>query len=131
MGLLLRATLQCLTHQIANTHARADSGGQTCATLLIVGGVAHRVCSLELGIDIHVEHAHIALGEIFRLFGSGLGTTGVLAWMGVGALLIFEGKAHTVLPLSGVTHMTPQEVVAENLLKVQLTFLNTALASPS
>ena len=35
---------------------------------------------------------------------------------------------HTVLPLSGVTHMTPQEVVAENLLLLQLDFLRQALA---
>jgi dipeptidyl-peptidase 4 len=32
-----------------------------------------------------------------------------------------------VLPLSGVTHMTPQEVVAENLLLLQLEFLRHAL----
>jgi dipeptidyl-peptidase-4 len=32
-----------------------------------------------------------------------------------------------VLPLSGVTHMTPQEVVAENLLLLQLQFLSAAL----
>jgi dipeptidyl-peptidase-4 len=32
-----------------------------------------------------------------------------------------------VLPLSGVTHMTPQEEVAENLLLVQLAFLKNAL----
>ena len=30
------------------------------------------------------------------------------------------GKPHEVLPLSGVTHMTPQEVVAENLLLHQV-----------
>ena len=32
-----------------------------------------------------------------------------------------------VLPLSGVTHMTPQEVVAENLLLLQVEFLRDAL----
>jgi hypothetical protein len=32
-----------------------------------------------------------------------------------------------VLPLSGVTHMTPQEEVAENLLLVQSMFLRKAL----
>ncbi|MDX6201074.1 MAG: dipeptidyl-peptidase 4, partial [Frankiales bacterium] len=34
--------------------------------------------------------------------------------------LLAAGRAHTVLPLSGVTHMTPQEVVAENLLLLQV-----------
>jgi dipeptidyl-peptidase-4 len=43
--------------------------------------------------------------------------------------LLAAGKAHSVLPLSGVTHMTPQEVVAENLLWLQLEFLRGALAS--
>jgi dipeptidyl-peptidase-4 len=32
-----------------------------------------------------------------------------------------------VLPLSGVTHMTPQEEVAENLLLLQVEFLREAL----
>lgn len=43
------------------------------------------------------------------------------------ALLAF-GRAHEVLPLSGVTHMTTQEVVAENLLLHQLAFLKRSLA---
>ena len=37
------------------------------------------------------------------------------------------GRPHTVLPLSGVTHMTPKEEVAENLLLLQLRFLQDAL----
>jgi dipeptidyl-peptidase-4 len=41
--------------------------------------------------------------------------------------LLEAGRPHTVLPLSGVTHMTPQEVVAENLLHLQLHFLRAAL----
>ncbi|MCP4962284.1 MAG: S9 family peptidase [Actinomycetia bacterium] len=43
-----------------------------------------------------------------------------------GALLA-AGRAHEVLPLSGVSHMTPQEVVAENLLLLQLDFLRRSL----
>jgi dipeptidyl-peptidase-4 len=41
--------------------------------------------------------------------------------------LLEAGRPHTFLPLSGVTHMTPQEVVAENLLRVQVAFLRDAL----
>jgi dipeptidyl-peptidase-4 len=41
--------------------------------------------------------------------------------------LLAAGYPHTVLPLSGVTHMTPQEAVAENLLLLQLDFLRKAL----
>ena len=43
--------------------------------------------------------------------------------------LLADGRAHEVLPLSGVTHMTPQEVVAENLMLLQVDFLKRALAS--
>ena len=43
------------------------------------------------------------------------------------AALLAAGRRHTVLPLSGVTHMTPQEVVAENLLLLQLDFIKRAL----
>ncbi|MEV0587437.1 prolyl oligopeptidase family serine peptidase [Nonomuraea sp. NPDC050310] len=42
--------------------------------------------------------------------------------------LLSAGRAHSVLPLSGVTHMTPQEVVAENLLLLQVDFLKKALS---
>jgi len=42
--------------------------------------------------------------------------------------LLAAGRPHSVLPLSGVTHMTPQEVVAENLLRVQVAFLRSALS---
>lgn len=45
-----------------------------------------------------------------------------------GALLA-AGRPHTVLPLSGVTHMTPQDVVAENLLLLQVDFLKRALGT--
>ena len=38
--------------------------------------------------------------------------------------LLAAGRPHEVLPLSGVTHMTPQPVVAENLLLHQLNFLS-------
>jgi len=41
--------------------------------------------------------------------------------------LLAAGRPHTVLPLTGVTHMTPQEVVAENLKLLQVDFLRTAL----
>jgi dipeptidyl-peptidase-4 len=38
------------------------------------------------------------------------------------------GRPHQVLPLTGVTHMTPQEAVAENLLLLQVDFLRRHLA---
>jgi dipeptidyl-peptidase-4 len=41
--------------------------------------------------------------------------------------LLEAGRPHCVLPLTGVTHMTPQEVVAENQLRLELDFLRRAL----
>ena len=41
--------------------------------------------------------------------------------------LLAAGKQHTVLPLSGVTHMASQEAVAENLMLLQLQFLREHL----
>jgi dipeptidyl-peptidase 4 len=43
------------------------------------------------------------------------------------AALLAAGRPHEVLPLVGVTHMTPQETVAENLLLHQLEFLRRSL----
>lgn len=41
--------------------------------------------------------------------------------------LLAAGRPHSVLPLTGVTHMTPQEVVAENLLRAELDFFTEHL----
>ena len=47
-----------------------------------------------------------------------------------GALLA-AGYPHRVLPLSGITHMTSQAAVAENMLLLQLDFLRDALGLPA
>ena len=41
--------------------------------------------------------------------------------------LLEAGRPHSVLPLSGITHMAAQETVAENLLLLQVEFLRRAL----
>ncbi len=43
------------------------------------------------------------------------------------AALLAAGRPHSVLPLSGVTHMASQEDVAENLLVLQVDFLRRSL----
>jgi dipeptidyl-peptidase-4 len=43
------------------------------------------------------------------------------------AALTAAGRPHSVLPLSGVTHMTPQEEIAENRLMLELDFLKRSL----
>lgn len=47
------------------------------------------------------------------------------------AALTTAGRAHTLLPLSGITHMASQEEVAENLLLLQVEFLRRNLPSSS
>jgi dipeptidyl-peptidase-4 len=44
------------------------------------------------------------------------------------AQLTASGRPHSVLPLTGVTHMTPQPSVAENLLLLQVEFLHRHLS---
>ena len=44
--------------------------------------------------------------------------------------LLGAGKPHEMLVLAGVSHMTPQEVVAENLLLHQVEFLRRTLPAP-
>ncbi|MFJ2439218.1 MULTISPECIES: prolyl oligopeptidase family serine peptidase [unclassified Streptomyces] len=46
------------------------------------------------------------------------------------AALLAAGRPHEVLPLTGVTHMTPQEQIAENLLLLQVDFLKRSLGMP-
>jgi dipeptidyl-peptidase 4 len=59
----------------------------------------------------------------------GLADDNVLAahTLRLSSALLAEGRPHRFLPLSGVTHMTPQEVVSENLLLTQVAFLHEAL----
>jgi dipeptidyl-peptidase-4 len=45
------------------------------------------------------------------------------------AALTAAGRPHTVLPLPGVTHMTSQQIVAENVLVLQADFLRRALGA--
>jgi dipeptidyl-peptidase-4 len=44
------------------------------------------------------------------------------------AALLAAGRQHTVLPLTGVTHLPSREEVAENLLLLQVDFLHSALS---
>jgi dipeptidyl-peptidase-4 len=45
--------------------------------------------------------------------------------------LLAAGYPHSVLPLSGITHITSQETVAENVLLFQVEFLKRALGLPA
>ena len=70
-------------------------------------------------------------GELTRplLLIHGLADDNVVAAhsLQLSSALLAEGKPHELLALVGVTHMTPQEVIAENLLLHQLDFLRRSL----
>jgi len=74
--------------------------------------------------------SHLA-GELTRplMFIHGLTDDNVVVahTLALSGALTVAGKPHSVLPLSGVTHMTPQEEVAENKLLLELDFLKDAL----
>lgn len=63
----------------------------------------------------------------------GLADDNVLAahTLQLSSALLAAGKQHNVLPLSGVTHMTPQEIVAENLLLTEVDFFRAHLGATS
>ena len=75
-----------------------------------------------------VAHAHLLERPLLLIHG--LADDNVLAahTLQFSTALLHHGKVHELLALSGVTHMTPQEVVAENLLLHQIQFLQRALA---
>ncbi|MEA2637846.1 MAG: dipeptidyl-peptidase 4 [Chloroflexota bacterium] len=47
------------------------------------------------------------------------------------AALLAAGRTHLVLPLSGATHMANDPAVAENLLLLELEFMQRALGVPT
>lgn len=47
--------------------------------------------------------------------------------LGLSSALLAAGRPHAFVPLSGVTHMTPQEVVSENLLRMEVEFFQREL----
>jgi dipeptidyl-peptidase-4 len=85
---------------------------------------AYRSCSL-------LEEAHRL--ERPLLLVHGLADDNVVAahTLQLSSALLAAGRPHSVLPLSGVTHMTPQEVVAEHLLLLQVDFLRRHLTRES
>jgi dipeptidyl-peptidase-4 len=71
--------------------------------------------------------AHLLERPLLIIHGLADDTVVAAHTLQLSSALLEAGKPHEVLPLSGVTHMTPQEVVAENLLLHQLEFLKRAL----
>ena len=71
--------------------------------------------------------AHALSGELLIVHGLNDDNVFAAHTLRLSSALLAAGKAHTVLPLTGVSHMTPQAVVAQNLLRLDLQFLQKAL----
>jgi dipeptidyl-peptidase-4 len=78
------------------------------------------------GLKIYAERAadHRPLMLIHGLADDNVVVAHTLRLSGT---LLAAGYPHTVLPLTGITHMASQETVAENMLLLQLDFLRRAL----
>jgi dipeptidyl-peptidase-4 len=88
-------------------HPATDAAAYECSDLIPLAPQLERPLMLIHGLaDDNVVSAHT-----FKLSRA----------------LLEAGRPHQVLPLSGVSHMTPQESVAENLLKLQVAFLRESL----
>lgn len=88
-------------------HPTTDAAAYECSDLIPLAPQLERPLMLIHGLaDDNVVSAHT-----FKLSRA----------------LLEAGRPHQVLPLSGVSHMTPQESVAENLLKLQVAFLRDSL----
>jgi len=74
-----------------------------------------------------LEDAHCLERPLLLIHGLADDNVVVAHTLQLSRALLEAGRPHSVLPLSGVTHMTPQEVVAENLLLLQVAFLRQAL----
>jgi dipeptidyl-peptidase 4 len=82
--------------------------------------------------DVYDANSLLSLADVLTrplLLIHGLADDNVVAahTLRLSSALLAAGKPHEVLPLVGITHMTPQEVVAEHLLVHQLDFLRRSL----
>ncbi len=78
-----------------------------------------------------IADAHKLSRPLMIIHGLADDNVAVAHTLRLSSALLAAGRPHQVLPLSGVTHMASQEVVAENLLLLQVDFLRRALGLPS
>jgi dipeptidyl-peptidase-4 len=82
--------------------------------------------------EIYEDHSLMPMaGQLERplMLVHGLADDNVVAAhsLSLSGALLANKKAHTVLPLSGVTHMTPQEIISENLMLLTVEYLKEQL----
>jgi dipeptidyl-peptidase 4 len=89
--------------------------------------LAERAKVARAGDRPSAETAAIATRPLLLIHGLADDNVVVAHTLRLSAALLAAGYPHSVLPLSGITHMAAQETVAENLLLLQLDFLRRAL----
>ena len=82
--------------------------------------------------EIYEDHSLIPMANQLErplMLVHGLADDNVVAAhsLSLSGALLANKKPHTVLPLSGVTHMTPQEIISENLMLLTVEFLKEQL----
>lgn len=77
-----------------------------------------------------ISDAHKLARPLMLIHGLADDNVVVAHTLRLSSALLAAGRAHSVLPLTGVTHMASQEQVAENLLLLQVDFLRSALGLP-
>ncbi|MDQ4084604.1 MAG: prolyl oligopeptidase family serine peptidase [Actinomycetota bacterium] len=85
----------------------------------------------SLVTDEGLSHAADTVRPLMIIHGLADDNVLVAHSLRLSSALLAAGRPHEVLPLSGVTHMTPQEEVAENLLLLQVDFLRRSLGLAS
>jgi dipeptidyl-peptidase-4 len=108
-------TERYLGHPDQNQDAYRQSGLLSLAERSVVTPAADAIAHRPLMLIHGLADDNVVVAHTLRL----------------SAALLAAGYPHTVLPLSGITHMASQETVAENLLLLQLDFLHRALDVPS
>jgi dipeptidyl-peptidase 4 len=81
----------------------------------------------SLVTDDGLSHAADVVRPLMIIHGLADDNVVVAHSLRLSSALLADGRPHEVIPLSGVTHMTPQEHVAENLLLLQVDFLRRSL----
>jgi len=82
--------------------------------------------------EIYEDHSLISMANQLErplMLVHGLADDNVVAAhsLSLSGSLLANKKPHTVLPLSGVTHMTPQEIISENLMLLTVEYLKEQL----
>lgn len=82
--------------------------------------------------EIYEDHSLIPMANQLErplMLVHGLADDNVVAAhsLSLSGALLANKKPHTVLPLSGVTHMTPQEIISENLMLLTVEYLKEQL----